>query len=141
MMSAILVVPAELVGELREGVCGELHRCCEALSEVIEAPQSPNDPERYAECRADLAIKWRLLDLVGWEDSKEAQVDLVEYGALVLTALCNQLEDAEHNLAYLLTTTDTDAAKRDATAQRMKRLRAFVCTLKCVGSFAERDDV
>jgi hypothetical protein len=124
-MDTILVVPAQLVGELREGVCGELRRSCEALCGVIQTPGNLEHPEWYRECRADFDAKWALLDAIGWE-AGEVSIELGEHGVLVLAAFRGQLGDAEHALEDVREGRETDPAKSRAMLGRAERLRWFI---------------
>jgi hypothetical protein len=91
-MSTTLTVPAQLVQSLREGVRLEIFGS--ASEEITELTYSERPAEDYRQPLARFNAAYELLNRIGWVKpgvQRDVQIDIDEYGALVLEALQAQL--------------------------------------------------
>jgi DNA-binding XRE family transcriptional regulator len=100
-MTSMLVVPAEMVRYLRDGLLSEI---VEAASDVQDAgthTEKLSKPGWYREPLTFLDRHRALLDLIGWEDTDsqtDVQIDLHEHRGAVLEGLWSRLHYSDDEL-------------------------------------------
>lgn len=125
-----LVVPAELVEDLREGTYEVLRRVADAVAEAIgtEAHSMHPHHQQYRRYRARASAACALLDDIGWSSTgfpSTLRVDLPSHGVVLLSALLGALGDAEHALKDVTEGRQKDQSKRQASIQRVRALSEF----------------
>jgi hypothetical protein len=113
--TATLIVPADLVADLRVCTYGELRYIAEAATDAYETPSHSRHHEHYQEYRGRALAACALLDDLGWLSSIGAptavRVDLVRHGPVLLPVIVAALGDARH------------ALEEDVEARRQKNAR------------------
>lgn len=100
-MTSMLVVPAEMVRYLRDGLLLEL---VDAATDVYDAGTDTRTMSKPGWYREPLAVFDRdrlLMDLIGWEDTDtqaDVQIDLQEHREAVLEALWSRLHYSDDEL-------------------------------------------
>ncbi|HWY19218.1 MAG TPA: hypothetical protein VNY27_10975 [Solirubrobacteraceae bacterium] len=132
-MSAWLIVPAGMVGLLREGLHSEIEAAVQLIAPVVEAPDRDEHPERYRVPLARLDAARALLDLVGWSSAGppvDVRVDLREHHRVLLRALRSELLIEEEALGSIQEGNLRDAAKRRGIVERAEALRELISTIE-----------
>lgn len=122
------IVPAELVGVVREAVCDELQDATEALTDVI-SPKTLQPPGSHRERRSALNAVCRMLDVLGWEPRDppvDVEVNLREHGLLLLQALRTALQTVEAMLTDSCEGRESDPTKRAELSTRVGALRELL---------------
>ncbi|HEY4896051.1 MAG TPA: hypothetical protein VII01_08170 [Solirubrobacteraceae bacterium] len=137
-MSAMLVVPAGMVGHLRDGLQAELGSAGADIEQVTAKAGRERRPESYREPLERLDGARALLDVIGWSATDppvEVQVDLREHRRALTTAFevallvaAQDLEEADAVDAERAKR--GEAPKRDATAVCALVLRQFVSAVE-----------
>lgn len=136
-MTTIVTVPANLVGDLRNGLHNVLSETATEVSGVADRAGREMHPEWYEKPIERFKDTCALLDLTGWSAPRQltaVQIDLREHRRALIDAL---------EMALLLTDVDleqieaVDAARaarheppaREATITRVLALREFATTV------------
>ncbi len=136
MSTNALVVPAELVGNLRDGLHAALSFAAEEVTSVIFEPE--RSLEMYREPLARFDRVRALLDVIGWDrepDPAEARFDLREHLHATLDALEKEIDVASDRVKEAATV-DAERAKRgeppkrEETIRRVLALREFAATVR-----------
>jgi hypothetical protein len=150
-MSTTLIVPAEMVGHLRNGLHSSIGDAVQEIAHVVDMPDREQHPERYREPLEHFDAVRALLDLIGWGETDppvEVSVDLREHRRALTDALQiallagnDDLEEAEAIDAQRARR--AEPPKREATTRRVLALREFVAAVEAQveRSMAERGDV
>ena len=137
-MNTTLTVPAEMVGQLRDGLHSVLGGAAQDISQTAEQPGREQHPESYEEPREHYDRACVLLDLIGWGDPEQptpAQVDLPAHRWALMEALDVLLLDADADMEEA-DAVDAERAKRgeppkrEATTRRVLALREFVASVE-----------
>lgn len=136
--AVIITVPAEMAGELRDGLHTVLGNAAEGVSQITERFSREHHPEWYAEQRERFERTWALLDLIGWRELKRPaaiRINLREHHRAVSEALDVRLLVAEDDLEEA-DAVDAERAEqgkppmREATTSRVLALREFAASVK-----------
>jgi hypothetical protein len=134
----IITVPAEMVGELRNGLHTVLGDAAQGVSQVTDRPDRERHPEWYVEHRERFERAWALLDLVGWGEPKQPaalRIDLRQHHHAVTEALGVRLQVGADDLKEagavdVERAADGEPSKREATIRRVHTLREFAAAVK-----------
>ncbi len=137
-MSTTLVVPAEMVPYLRQGLHFKLGNAADAISEVVVQLDSERGAGWYREPLERFDRLRVLLDHIGWEETDspvEVHLDLREHRHAVLEALCVQVLVSEDELRESARveaerTAAGEPPSHEATARRVRALREWVAAVE-----------
>jgi hypothetical protein len=137
-MDAIITVPAEMAGELRNGLHSVIGEAADGISATTELSGRERHPEWYAEHRDRFERTRTLLDLIGWGEPEQPaaiRIDLHQHRRAVDEALDVRLLVAADDLkeADLVDTERAEQGeppKREATTKRVFALREFAAAVK-----------
>jgi len=140
----LITVPAEMLGELRNGLHTNLGDAAHGISQITDTGGRERHPEWYAEHRERFERTCALLDLIGWSELKQTaaiQVDLRRHAQAMIEALDVRLLVAEDDLKEA-DTVDAERAKRgeppkrQQTVERVEAVREFAATVKDLAGVA-----
>jgi hypothetical protein len=142
----VLVVPAEMVPYLREGLHFKIGNAADAISEVVVQLDSQRGAGWHREPLEHFDRLRVLLDHIGWEDSDspvEAHVDLREHRHAVLEALRVQVLVSEDQLRESARvdaerTAAGEPPSHEATTQRVRALREWVAAIEAQATTLDR---
>jgi transcriptional regulator with XRE-family HTH domain len=127
-MSVMQMVPAELVGIVREAVRDELRDTADALTDAI-SPVSQKPRGSYREHRSYFNAVCRLLDVIGCvarDPLADVQVNLREHRVVLLAAMRGAQQAAEGALGDVREGREKDPAKREVIIARAEALRELL---------------
>jgi hypothetical protein len=132
-MSTDLMVPADVVVDVRESLFCLLGGAAEAIVHSLEQPEREYHPEWFHADRRELEDALALLDLAGWDAARESQamgLELARYGATLKQAIDGYLpvledQEAEAHLNDELRTAERKLPRKSEIAERVARLRKF----------------
>lgn len=106
-MSSTLMIPADVVPEVRSGLMYLISDATGQLDELLPLNSRDLDPEWYVPARRMLEEVFALLDRVGWSpvgSEREVEIDVGKHGQRVaealeiaLSGLADQLAEADIN--------------------------------------------
>jgi transcriptional regulator with XRE-family HTH domain len=134
-LSTILVVPAAMVGYLRESLHCEVGKAGEEISGASSRTDRLQHPECYGESFAHFDRVRALLDLIGWkQEPHEVRVDLREHQQAILEGLRMEalvVEDQLHD-SMRVDAERADQGERPhaAQARQATALREFVTDIE-----------
>lgn len=124
-MSTMLTVPAELVGDLRNGLHSAIQPPVEGIAEVANRQGREHHPEWYLEHFDHLENVLALLEVIGWcevDQPPVVRIDMREHRWAILKAIeviallaIDELDD--------LDTVDRERARRGETSKRTAAIR------------------
>jgi hypothetical protein len=129
----LITVPAEMLGELRNGLHTVLGNVAQEISQITDCKGRERHPRWYRVPREEYLRTCALLDLIGWGEPKRPaalHLDLRKYRQAVTEALEVRLRVASDDLKEARKV-DTERAergeppKREQTTQRVRSLREF----------------
>jgi hypothetical protein len=133
-LSPTLTIPAGVIADVREGLFCLLGGAAEAILQTLEQPDREYHPDWFHEDRRLLGQVLALLDVIGWDASREpadVQVNVPEHSATLKDAVEGYLPLLEDRVA------DADArasegrqVPHDDPARRLSALRAFRAILE-----------
>lgn len=142
----LITVPAEMLGELRNGLHTVLGDAAQGTSQITDTGGRERHPEWYAEHRERFERTWALLDLIGWSEPKHPaalRLDLHRHGEAVIEALDVRRLVAEDDLKEA-DAVDTERAergeppKRHQTIERAEAVREFSAAVKDLAGHGQR---
>jgi hypothetical protein len=142
----LITVPAEMLGELRNGLYTVLGDAAQGISQITDVGGRESHPEWYAEHRERFERTWALLDLIGWSEPKHPsafRLDLHRHGQAMIEALDVRLLVAEDDLKEA-DAVDVERAqrgeppKRQRTIERADAVREFAAAVKDLAGHGQR---
>lgn len=125
-MTSTVLIPAEIVDLLRDGLRSQIALAAHNLRNADERLDAREHPERYQDPLRRMDALRALLDEIGWSTpSSDRQVDLTIHGAALIDALQDQL--SVH--ADMLRDTDQDDERRQAITRDVNALTALAVTV------------
>ena len=133
-MTSTVLIPAEIVDLLRDGLRSQIALAAHHVSNVEEQLDAREHPERYQDPLRCMDALRALLDEIGWSTpSSDRQVDLTIHGAALIDALQDQLS-VHANMVRDITQDDErrEAIARDVNALTVLSLTVLLRTQACM---------
>ncbi|MCW2970638.1 MAG: hypothetical protein JWO23_1765 [Solirubrobacterales bacterium] len=132
-MSTDLMVPADVVADVRESLFCLLGGAAEAIVHSLEQPQREYHPEWFRADRRELEDALALLDIAGWDaalDSQATGLELARYGPTLKQAVDGYLpvledQEAEADLSDELRVAERKPPRKSEIVERVTRFRKF----------------
>jgi hypothetical protein len=125
-MTSTVLVPAEIVDLLRDGLRSQIALAAHDLKSAEEQLDAREHPERYQDLLRCMDALRALLDEIGWSTpSSDRQVDLTIHGAALIDALQDQLS-VHANMVRDIT---QDGERREAIARDVNALTVLSLTV------------
>jgi hypothetical protein len=136
-MSTDLMVPADVVADVRESLFCLLGGAAEAIVYSLEQPERECHPEWFRADRRELEDVLALLDLAGWDaacESRAMDLDLARHGATLKQAVDGYLPVLEDQEAEADRNDELRAAagkppRRSEIVERVARFRKFAAVV------------
>lgn len=106
-MSSTLMIPANVVPDVRDGLLSLIGNATEQFEEILLSGERDRHPNWYVPARQMLEEVFALLDHVGWSSAasrREIEIDVSKHGARIveaievaLSGLADQLQEADIN--------------------------------------------
>ncbi|HEV2945461.1 MAG TPA: hypothetical protein VGX26_10145 [Solirubrobacteraceae bacterium] len=125
-MTSTVLIPAEIVDLLRDGLRSQIALGAHDLKSAEEQLDAREHPERYQDPLRCMDALRALLDEIGWSTpASDRQVDLTIHGAALIDALQDQLS-VHANMARDIT---QDDERREAIARDVNELTVLSLTV------------
>jgi hypothetical protein len=125
-MTSTVLIPAEIVDLLRDGLRSQIALGAHDLKSAEEQMDAREHPERYQDPLKCMDALRALLDEIGWSTpSSDHQVDLTIHGAALIDALQDQLS-VHADMARDIT---QDDERREAIARDVNELTVLSLTV------------
>jgi hypothetical protein len=125
-MTSTVLIPAEIVDLLRDGLRSQIALAAHHLGNAEEQLDAREHPERYQDSLRCMDALRALLDEIGWSTpSSDRQVDLTIHGAALIDALQDQLS-VHANMVRDIT---QDDERREAIARDVNALTVLSLTV------------